>query len=407
MLIKLLKEMKKDDVVLAKDSIIEMDEKTANEYITAKDAELYTEEVKKVEEKEVEVKVQETVKKEKKVMSEIEVTRNEPKYKSLGHAIKALVDGSEKELSILDTKAVTGLNETTAADGGNLINHEMTKLYDYAFAGAIIAPKCQKWTIGSNSNGVKIPYLDNSGAMDSTSTPRGYWLAEGAQKTATKITFGQHDLTMKKLVYYVPLTDEIIQDVSYLTSYVTNQVRGQLARMVDYAILNLSTATSGMIGIFDAAGANFLTAPVAHAATYTPAIIHDLVSGILPELRGNCEFYMSNDAWANIMGVLGVGATVSTLPLVNISEQTILGYPVNVVPTMAQFGETGDILFGDFGSGYVLADKGDVKIDTDSSIRFDYDETVLRLVYRVCGAPVIREQTIIDTTTVAAFSTTS
>ena len=403
MLIKLLKEIKKDDIVLTKDSIIEVDEKTAKEYVEAKNAEMYTEEVKKEEAKEVK---KEVIKETKSMANEIEVTRNEPKYKSLGHAIKALVDGSEKELSI-GQKAVTGLNENAADSGGNLINHEMTQLYDFAMAGAIIAPKCQKWTIGANSNGVKIPYLDNSGAMNSTSTPRGYWLAEGAQKTATKITFGQHDLTMKKLVYYVPLTDEIIQDVPYLTSYVTSQVRGQLARMVDYAILNLSTATSGMIGIFDAGGANFLTEPVAHAATYTGAIINGLVSGVMPELRGGSEFYMSNSTWAGVMGTLGAGTTVSSVPLVNINEMTIMGYPVNIVPTMAVFGGTGDIVFGNFLAGYVLADKGDIKIDTDSSIRFDYDETVLRLVYRVCGAPVIREQTLIDTTVVSAFATTS
>lgn len=404
--IKLLQDYKEGEVNLIKDSILEVDEVTSKSLLENKIAELYNEKEEQEEIKEKVMSLEE--KKEVKVeKSTIEIVKQEPKYKDMHSVVKALIN---KDIAEVTIKVPTGINETTAADGGNLVYHEMSnQIYGFAMQGAIIEPKCEKIPVGPNANGKRLPYLDNSGAISRTATPRGYWVAEGGQKTATKIAWGQHDLSLGKLIMYVPLTDEILEDRVGLESYVINQVKGKMAWMVDDAILNLATTTSGMIGVFDAGAANFRVSAGTHADPWTGTVVYDTISGVMPSLRGSSEWYMSNSTWQHVCGDLGGATTVSTVPVLDIYGMRLAGYKVNIMEQMAAFGGSanGSVLFGDFSSGYKIITKGEIKLDISKDIRFDYDETVLRLVLRVAGAPVIREQTLPDNTTVAAFSTTN
>jgi HK97 family phage major capsid protein len=380
-----------------------MDDKSAKEMIEAKQAEVYDAEKAEQETKEIEKIVEDKVMSDEKKEVKVEIVKDATD--TLGNKLMAIAKGEIKEFTV---KAATGLNETTAADGGNLVTHGITQLWDFAQQGAVIAPKCQEIAVPPNNNGMKVPYLDNSGSISRTSTPRGYWISEAGQKVATKFGFGQHDLSLGKLIFYVPMTDEIIEDVNYLESWVASYISGsRVGWMVDDAILNLATTTSGMIGLFDAGGANFITTPVAHNATYTGGIVHSIISGVMPSLRGGSEWYMSNSTWAEIQADIGGGVTASTVPLVDVNMNRLAGYNVNIMEQMAAFGSTGDILFGNFGVGYKLIKKGDVKIDVSKDVRFEYDETVYRFVLRIAGAPVVREQTLPDGNTVAAFATTS
>jgi len=46
-------------------------------------------------------------------------------------------------------------------------------------------------------------------------------------------------------------------------------------------------------------------------------------------------------------------------------------------------------IVGDFGKGYIWADKGGFKQDMSIHVRFIYDETCFRFVYRADGQPVM------------------
>jgi len=321
---------------------------------------------------------------------------------SLGVAVKKVIDG---ELSSLVVKAPSGINESTDADGGYLVTQPVAdKLFGAAFSGAVIYPKCAKLPVPDKANGLKVSYLAHN-TVTRTSTPRGYWLSEGGQKTATKFTFGSHTLNLGKLVFYVPMTDEIMEDAPLLEQYVISQVKGRIGWMLDDAILNLSTATSGMMGIFDAGSVAFLATPAASAST--AAYLVSLYSGVMPSLRGSAEWYMSNARWQTLIAAVGAGTTASPMPIVDVAGKTILGRPVNVMEQMAATGSAGDILFGDFANGYAVLEKGELEISMSKDVRFEYDETVLRFVLRVAGAPVIAKVTLPDGSVVGAFSTHS
>lgn len=395
-------------------SIIEVKDSVAKYLIAEDTAELWEKEAEKVEiqekveeildvEEKVESKKIKTSKKESTEDQHIEVIRNEPEYKSLGDIAQKLFRGEKKEITL---KATTGLNEAVDADGGFLVEHRLVKeIFDFGMQGAVVWPKCRQFPVPEQANGLKLPFLDNAGSISRTDLPVGTFLAEGAQKTNTKFSYGQHDLGLVKLAFFVPLTDEIIEDVGFLTAWVLEHIRGKMAWQIDDAIFNLSAAASGFIGLADAGAANFVATPVAHPSPWTGSAVYDIISGVFPRFRAGSEWYMSNLTWSTIQGDIGGGTTESTVPLVDIFGLKLAGYKVNI---MEQLGDgSGTIYFGNFEQGYAVARKGGVKVDMSSDFRFDFDESILRLVVRSLGAPVIREQTLVDTSVVAAFSTTS
>ncbi len=66
---------------------------------------------------------------------------------------------------------------------------------------------------------------------------------------------------------------------------------------------------------------------------------------------------------------------------------TLFGRPVIPIEQCQALGHLGDIIFMD-PTAYVLCDKGAVKSDVSIHVRFLYDESVFRFVYRVDGQPV-------------------
>ena len=68
---------------------------------------------------------------------------------------------------------------------------------------------------------------------------------------------------------------------------------------------------------------------------------------------------------------------------------TMLGRPVIPVEQCASLGTVGDIIFADLAGGYILAEKGGMQTDVSIHVRFVYDESVFRFVYRVDGQPVL------------------
>jgi HK97 family phage major capsid protein len=342
--------------------------------------------------------------------SSIVITKEQPKakYTKLGDFLSDIINGKLPQYiargEAWTEKAVTGLNETTNADGGYLVDRPLVdSIYAAAVQGAIIYPKTMKVTVGDKANGAKVPYIDNTGNT-STSVPRGYWLAEGAQKTATKLAFGQHDMTLRKLVFYVPITDEMMEDRVQLESIVMNYVTGKVGWMLDDAILNGTGLATNMIGMFNAAANNFRAACTV-ANPITKASLINLIGGVLPSFRAGSEWFMGNNVWKEICDVItNSGTVMPSLALLDMAGNTLYGKTVNVMEQCANLDSNGDILFGNFPMGYVCIGKGGIKFDISKDIRFDYDESVLRFVVRVSGAPVIRTQTLVDTSVCGAFS---
>ena len=73
--------------------------------------------------------------------------------------------------------------------------------------------------------------------------------------------------------------------------------------------------------------------------------------------------------------------------LPNAPAGTLLGRPIVPIEQCQTLGTVGDIILADL-SQYVIADKGGLESASSIHVRFVYDESVFRFVYRVDGQPI-------------------
>jgi len=83
------------------------------------------------------------------------------------------------------------------------------------------------------------------------------------------------------------------------------------------------------------------------------------------------------------------GATVYMPPsgVAGAPYSTLMGRPVMVMEHAATLGDLGDLILADF-SQYLLIDKGGINAAQSIHVRFLYDESVFRFIYRVDGQPI-------------------
>lgn len=418
MRIKLVKEYEGQPI----DSVIEIADEQGNALIKEGHI-LFTDAVDK-QEQEVEVKnlkeeikmTIETKEMSKEIVAPNIIVKDAKRIESLADMTSKMVSEEVKSFE-LQTKAPAGLSEggangSTYTAGGYLVSHDISnEIYGRLFEGGLVYPKTKKVQIGPNYNGIKLPYLNVTTQAIASSQPRLYRIAEAAQKTPTALTFGQHDLSLGKLIALVPFTDELLQDKTQFQSYVMSQVMGQFAWQLDYECIYGTTASNSIAGILGADGANFVASPVAHAATPTVAMVNKIINAVTTQngVRARAEWYMSGSAWAGYLAALGPGVASLPVPLAaeNGGRRTLAGYPVNVVDGMIALNSAAkDVLFGDF-SQFVIAEKGGITVDISKDFYFDTDQTCLRFVARNCGAPVRATYTAADSLVYGAFSTTS
>ena len=86
---------------------------------------------------------------------------------------------------------------------------------------------------------------------------------------------------------------------------------------------------------------------------------------------------------------LKIGDTPIYLPgnsLANAPYGTLLGKPVNFIEQANAVKSKGDILLADM-SQYLITDKRNTEATQSIHVRFVYDETAFRFIYRVDGQP--------------------
>ena len=403
-------------------AIIDIEEKEMDAYLKEGHI-LYTEDVVKIESQTAIKAFRDNVKEEiimtdtKEIKKEITtpniIVKSEKNIEGLQGLCKKLFTGEVKSFEGLNgfsAKANAGMNESdnSGADGGYLLTHEIyDQILGRLFEGGKVYPDVKKIQVGPNYNGMKLPYL-NITTQSATSQPRLYRLAEGAQKTPTKFTFGQHDLSLTKLIALVPITEELLQDKTTLESYVFSQLKGQFGWRLDYDVLYGTAASSGHIGVLDATASAFQVQNVAHGANVTIAQVNAIIAGVAPQVRDGAKFYCSGDMWANIMANLGPGIASLLVPVAseNGGARKLMGYDVVIVDGMTAHNTAKDLLFMNPKEVAVI-EKGGLMIDISKEFYFDTDQIALRFVQRTAGAPVFATYSAVDGKSYGAISTDS
>jgi len=307
-------------------------------------------------------------------------------------------DTLDPRLSYLDSKGNIASAQKTAghmeigddSQGGFLVPEIFkNELYEIALENSIVRPHGAT-VIKMTTDSVKIPYVnDTSHASTVFGGIVAYWTAEADQKTASKPTFGQMELTPHKLAGITYASNELMDDSAVaLEPLIKRQFGAAWGYYEDDAFLD-GTGAGQPMGIQNC---NCVISPYRNTASHV--YLEDLAemySHMLPSSHSSAYWVIHPSVIPELIQLgSGNAAAASGKNLVWINNAAdgppfrILGRPVLVSEKMEYLGTAGDIGYYDF-RYYLIGDRQPITIDASPHLRFDYDETAWRFVLRVAG----------------------
>ncbi len=301
----------------------------------------------------------------------------------------------DKRLEVLSQKAAgTGINEGDSEYGGYLIPEEFrNQLLEIAVKKSNILNMAL--TIPMATNALNIPYVagtDRSGGLVHGGI-EFKWLDEEGVKTETRPKFGKIQLRLKKVAGLVYATDEILEDSPIsMEPLLTRMFSDALAWQLDEVFINGSGAGKPL-GVLNAP---CLVSVAKEAGQAADTILFENIIKIYARMwdKSNAVFMANDDTFSQLASMsLSVGTAGSPvwLPAGGVSGKpydTLMGKPLIFTEHMQKLGDAGDILFADW-SQYLIGQKAGASVQFASSIhlKFDYDQTCFRFVFRVDGQP--------------------
>lgn len=294
----------------------------------------------------------------------------------------------------LETRAY-GQSEGVGSEGGYLVQSDFSTLLLAGVQGASqLLPMCTRVPLSAGANAIDLPVVDESSRADSYrhGGALAYWLAEGAEITKSAVKFRNLSLKLGKLgsLYYA--SDELIQDAPALGSVLSNYFAAELGFSVDLAILN-GTGAGQPLGILQSPA---LVSVAKETGQDADSIVYENVlklwARMWPRGRGKAAWLIGPGVEPQLQQMyigLGTAGQPVYLPPNGLAGQpygTIFGRPVIPCEQLPAVGDKGDIVLADL-SQYVVAEKGGPQGQSSIHVRFAYDETAYRVVWRLMGQP--------------------
>lgn len=278
----------------------------------------------------------------------------------------------------------TGLNEATPSQGGYLLPPQIANgIFQAMWGVGSVLSRFNPIRVSGNS--LTINAIDETSRADGSRMGgvQGYWLAEAAQKTASKPKFRQIDLKLKKVAALCYATDELLADASALESWIANEVPNELRFKVEAAIIN-GDGVGKPLGILQSGA--LVSATRTDASEIDAYDVGRMWARRLPGF--NDYVWFVNPAVFPQLLNMTIGQMPVYAPSIrpDVPYGTLLGRPVIENEYCPNLGTVGDILLAS-PSAYALITKAGVEAASSIHVKFDYDETCFRFVYRVDGAP--------------------
>lgn len=325
-------------------------------------------------------------------------------FASLGEQMQAVIrssnPGARVDSRLLEVRAPTGMNETSPADGGFLVQQDYQEMLTTgAYETGILSNKCTRIPIGPGKNGIKLTMLDETSRANGSRGGgiQAYWAGEAEQKTKSSPKLRQMELNLKKLVGLIPITDELMEDATALESWLTLMFKQEFGFQIDQAIVN-GTGVGQPLGFMNSAA----LVTQADESTQAAAVLNwknivKMYSRLPAASISKAAWYYNSEIFPALATMqFDAGATSGSVPLfipANSSagqpQNTLLGLPMIPIEQAAALGTPGDLILADM-SQYLLIEKGGVKTASSIHVRFEYDESMLRFVLRTDGQPLWR-----------------
>ena len=297
----------------------------------------------------------------------------------------AMWDRGYRDKRLAPLKA-SGLNEAIPSEGGFLVTPDIASgIYENMWGIGNVLSQFSPLTV--QGNGMTIRATDETSRSDGARMGgvRGYWMAEAAEKTASKPSFRHIDLKLKKVAALVYATDELLDDAGALEGWITRNVPSELRFQVEAAIIG-GSGVGQPLGILNSGALITQTAQVASAVSS-----QDIGNMWAARYLGAQDYvWFAN---ATVMPHL-YQMTVSNEPVYvppggfSASPYGMLfGRPVIENEYCPAVGTNGALILAS-PSQYALITKGGIQAASSIHVKFVEDETAFRFVYRVDGQPI-------------------
>lgn len=285
----------------------------------------------------------------------------------------------------------TASTEGTGADGGFAVPPDYrAAIMQKVMAEDNLLTRTDQLT--SSSNSITLP-KDETTPWQTSGGILANWEGENGQITQSKVNLGQDTIRLNKLAALVPVTEELLEDASALSSYITRKTPEKFAFKINDAIVN-GTGVGMPKGILASDALVTVTKESGQAAdTLNFHNVVNMWARLYGPCRQNAVWLVNQDIEPQLLGMSfpGTGTTVPVyLPPGGLSASpygSLMGRPV--IPTQAcqTLGDKGDILLVDLKQYMTAMKTGGIRAEVSMHLWFDYDTTAFRFIMRVAGLP--------------------
>jgi HK97 family phage major capsid protein len=321
--------------------------------------------------------------------------------------LKSYMDRKLARLTDLATKAgsPSGQSESIGEDGGILVPDDFSnELLRKTFDENDLLSRVKKFPTKHNSLDFKTVIETSRATGSRHGAIRSYWMDEAEQYTSSKVKFGTLSMKLHKLGSLVYMTDELLSDSPFaLTAFLSDMVSKEMAFMIGDAIIR-GNGIAKPLGILDAGNKSKIeiTKETSQVAKTIVAENIDKMWQRMPAyLRKNAIWLINQDAEAALnklhyeflviesaANVGGYGFPLYIPPggISNNPSGVLKGRPVIVSEFCETLGTAGDLILANLDE-YLMLTKGGITSAMSIHLRFDYDEQVMKFMYRIDGEP--------------------
>lgn len=277
-------------------------------------------------------------------------------------------------------------NITDGASGGYAIPEE--------FANTILDVKTEQTSLLQYAN--QTPITGNSMAFPFNAKQPwnggvvAYWRDEAEAATQTKPSLNRLQLNLKALTALCPMTDEMLQDSSAMSAFLTNNMNEAVTWKINDAIIN-GNGSGQPTGILST---NALVAVAKETSQTADTILAANLAKMYASMirhTGNLIFVAHPDTLGQIMTLTLGDKPVWLGDFSQTPGGTLLGRPLVLSDACATLGDQGDILLADMSGYYAITKAGGSEFAESMHLWFDQSMSAFRLTFRMDGSPIISE----------------
>ena len=325
---------------------------------------------------------------------------NEKKWKGgLGEYLVAVANaskpGGSMDNRLIFQNAASGANETVGSEGGFLLETEfISGMQDAMMAETQVANRIRKIPIANNTNRLRALGIDETSRANGSrwGGVQAYWQAEAGTVTANKPAFREIDIKLEKLMALCYVTDELLQDASAIEVIVRQAYADEMSFKLDDSIIN-GTGAGMPLGILNAPALVSVGKETGQAAdTVVYENVLKMWARMPARYRQTAVWYINQEiepqlfTMTLVIGTSGVPVYLPSSGAAGAQYGSLFNRPVIPIEQCSKLGDKGDIILAD-PSQYIGIEKANLKTDASIHVRFVYDESVFRFIYRFNGAP--------------------